>query len=184
MTDVLHSVAPVRTELLTLSAYASPMDAAVAALPVRRRAVGHRDTTFLRNLFADARDDLLVLPADSRDLIVDMQFRAERRRHEAEYPAARHDLLLVRDTPVGHLVHDTDDTTVHIVNLVVRPGYRGTGVGGAVLAELTDEADLSCRRMRAQVWSANISALRFFVRHGFVIGPVVAGYAEVFRPPV
>lgn len=184
MTGVLHTVASIRTGLLTLSARDNPVHGVAAAPLVRRRTVDHRDTPFLRCLFADARDDLLVLPADSRDLIIDMQFSAQRRRQEAEYPAARHDVLVARDTPVGHLVCDTDNATVRIVELAISAGYRGTGVGGSVLAELTDEADLICRTVRAQLWSANVGARRFFLRHGFVTGQTVAGYTEVFRRPV
>lgn len=184
MGDVMHEGGSVRTGLLTWPKPGGqrPGESGLGPL-VRRRAAGHRDTAFLQSLFADSRDDLLVLPPDSRDLIIDMQFRTQRRRHEVEYPAARHDVLVVRDAPIGHLATDLDTRTLRVVDLCVRSGYRGQGIGSSVLAQLTLEADLTCCTIRAQVWSANVGAQRFFLRHGFVVGQSVAGYTDVFRRP-
>jgi hypothetical protein len=82
-------------------------ESAVRRLTVvdRRRATAG-DIALLRNLFADAHVELAVLPPDTRFVLVDMQFRAQRRQHTAQYPTAQHDILLVDGTEVGRLLID------------------------------------------------------------------------------
>ncbi|SHH49364.1 Acetyltransferase (GNAT) family protein [Jatrophihabitans endophyticus] len=152
-------------------------------LPVERRPVDARDTAFLRDLFADSRDDLLLLPSDTRDLIVDMQFRTQRRQWRLENPDAAHELLLVRGVRAGHVLVAEDAGTIELVDLVVRVGFRGLGIGGDVVAELADDADRSRRVIRLRVWAGNGAARRFFSRHGFAPAAVVGGFLDMVRPP-
>lgn len=117
----------------------------VQDLAVDRRPAAPRDRTFLRDLFADSRDDLLVLPPDTRDLIVDMRLRARRRRQDLDHPTARRDILVVDGRDIGQLVVDADQTVVTVLDLVVHSGWRRRGVGTAVLAAVVDDAAVTGR---------------------------------------
>ncbi len=150
---------------------------------VERRLADGRDAAFLRDLFAESRDDLHLLPPDTRDVIVDMQLRAQRRAWRLEHPHARHEVLVVRGVRAGHLVTAEDRATVHVVDLAVRPGLRGLGIGAAVLAELAADADRTRRTLQARVWTARYAARRLFERAGFAAGTQLAGYREMVRPP-
>lgn len=154
------------------------------ALAVARRPFDSRDAAFERQLFAESRDDLLLLvPGDTRDVIVDMQFRAQRREWRRDFPSVRHEVLLVRDVRAGHVLVAEDAATLTIVDLIIRTGLRGLGLGSLLVGELVDEADATDRTVRTRVWAANGGARRFFAGNGFRSGGLAAGWHELYRPP-
>ena len=105
-----------------------------------RRPAGPADDGFLRALFAEGRDDLVLLPTDVRDTLLDMQFRARRRQHAADHPQATHEILAVDGTDVGVLVLDQDSERVHVVDLVVAHAHRRRGIATGALRDVTAEA--------------------------------------------
>ncbi|GAB2487996.1 GNAT family N-acetyltransferase [Jatrophihabitans fulvus] len=141
---------------------------------VERRPAEPRDTALLRDLFAESHDDLLALPPETRDLIVDMRFRALRRRHQQAHPGARRDLLVLDGIVVGQLLTAEEIATVHLLELDVRPAYRGRGLGGRVLADLLADADATRRVVRFCACDISCESAaatqRWLRRHGFAGG--------------
>jgi RimJ/RimL family protein N-acetyltransferase len=142
-------------------------DSAVRRLTaVERRPATGGDIALLRNLFADAHVELAVLPPDTRFVLVDMQFRAQRRQHAAQYPAARHDILLVDGTEVGRVLVDRSQGVCRIIDITVALGHRREGIATTVLAELVDEAAAAGEQVRLTIWSGNVAARRLCERVG------------------
>jgi ribosomal protein S18 acetylase RimI-like enzyme len=116
------------------------------------------DIALLRNLFADAHVELAVLPPDTRFVLVDMQFRAQRRQQETQYPTAQHEILLVDGVEVGRVLVDRSAGECHIVDITVGLGHRREGIAGTVLAELVDTAAAAGQRVWLTVWAGNTAA--------------------------
>lgn len=116
---------------------------------VTRRPSGPCDLAVLRQLFAESRADLLLLPADTRDVMLEMQFRAQRGACIEQHPDARRELLLLDGEVVGHLVteirpsHPTQ--AIVLLELMVRGTSRGEDIAETVLAELQHEATVTGR---------------------------------------
>ena len=142
------------------------------ASEIQRRLQTGCDLAFLRNLFAESRDDLLLLPSDTRELLLDTQFRARRRAMLREHPDARHEVIVDAFGPVGHVaVADTPDA-VHLVELSVRSEARGRGIGTRVLAEICAGAEATDRRVWLCRPVADPVAVRVLARHGIRPAPV------------
>lgn len=79
-------------------------------------------------------------------------------------PVSRHAVAATPDGAVigtGRLLPDG-----HIGRMAVAAGRRGAGVGSALLAALIDEA--GARGLRRVVLNAQVQAMEFYRRHGFV----------------
>jgi ribosomal protein S18 acetylase RimI-like enzyme len=148
---------------------------------VTRRTVTGADTPLLRELFADARDDLLLLPADVRDALVDMQFRAQRRQYAETYPQARHEVLVVDGRDVGRLLVDYGAATVRVVDVTIRHAHRGRGIATIALTEVLAAAERADQPVQLSVWSTNAVARRVYERLGFELTGESAGYLELRR---
>jgi RimJ/RimL family protein N-acetyltransferase len=152
-------------------------DSAVRRLTaVDRRRVTAGDIALLRNLFADAHVELTVLPPDTRFVLVDMQFRAQRRQHSTQFPAAQHDILLVDGTEVGRLLIDRSQGQCHIVDITVALGHRRHGIATTILREIVDEAAASGWQVRLTIWSGNLAARRLCEQVGLRVTADEDGY--------
>ena len=114
---------------------------------VQRRAATPADLPLLRSLFADSRMELVALSPDSRFVLVDMQFRAQRRDLDTRFPGAAHEILVVEGTDVGRVVVDRSGPDVRVVDITVALGHRRQGIASAVLSEIADEAKAAGREV-------------------------------------
>jgi ribosomal protein S18 acetylase RimI-like enzyme len=154
-----------------------------ATTTVARRPVAPHDENFLRELFADSRPDLAVLPPDLRGALIDMQFRAQRAQYTASYPSARYEIIVADGNPLGQLVLDEGVESVRIVDVSVHRAHRGRGIASAVLHDVIARAERSGHRVCLSVWSTNTQARRLYGRLGFVrtdnSHPSAVGYVEM-----
>lgn len=132
---------------------------------VTRRPAQAGDEEYLRQLFTQAREDLAILPAELRDQLADMQYRGLRRQIEADYPAARREVLVADGADAGELVLDRDAARIHVVDIAVARAQRRRGVASAALWSVFDEAGQ--RPVTLTVWSGNAIALSLYDRFGF-----------------
>jgi ribosomal protein S18 acetylase RimI-like enzyme len=130
-----------------------------------RRPARASDEDYLRQLFAQAREDLAILPAELRDQLADLQYRGQLRQIEADYPAATREVLVADGTDAGVLVLDQDDARIHVVDIAVASAHRRRGVASAALRSVFDEAGQ--RPVTLTVWSGNAIALSLYGRFGF-----------------
>lgn len=141
---------------------------------VLRRYAGAGDNRLVRQMLADTRDDLLLLPSDVRDTVVEMQVHAERRLIAAEHPGATHEILMADGTDVGRLVVDVAATDVRVIDLTICRDHRRHGLATAVLRDVLADAG---RRPVTITIKANNNAARGLLRGlGFVETCDAAGH--------
>lgn len=148
---------------------------------VSRRPIDNRDEELLRELFADTRDELALLPADVRYVLLDMQFRAQRRQFAANHPHGHHEILVVDGADVGRLLIDESGPVVQIVDITVHRAHRGTRIATSVLTEVVADARRSGQPVEATVWSGNSAARRTCETLGFEVASEEGGYLTMRR---
>ena len=149
---------------------------------LRRRPAVAADEAFLRELYATTRPDLAGWDDAPRAELVDLQLRAQHRAWEAAYPGSTDEVLLLDDCPVGRLwVAWLPDACV-LVDIILRPEHRRTGLGTRVLAEVLAEADHRGVPVRLSAQRANAPALAFYARLGFAETGGDEVYAALERP--
>jgi GNAT superfamily N-acetyltransferase len=132
---------------------------------IRRRPVTPDDGRFLYDLYADTHPDLasLPLPADQIAMLMRMQFEAQSSAYDMQYPASRHDVILLNDSPVGRLWTFETDSSVHIVDISLKSGVRRQGIGTLAYQQvMADAARITC-----SVFRFNLPSLSFHSKLGF-----------------
>jgi ribosomal protein S18 acetylase RimI-like enzyme len=111
------------------------------AASVTRRAATPADDQYLRDLFAESRDDLWVLPADVRTVLLDAQYRTRRHQLEAAHPEASYEIVIADGVEAGLLILDRGEDGVDVVQLAIARRYRGRGIAESVLHAVTGVAE-------------------------------------------
>ena len=131
------------------------------------------DKTFLFALFASVRaGDFAALnwPMEQLEPLLRMQFAAQSQSYAAAFPRARHEIIRLRETPVGHMITDDSADAVHLVDIALMAGNRGGGLGASVLRGLQARCASLHKPLRLHV-AADNRARRLYERLGFsVIG--------------
>jgi ribosomal protein S18 acetylase RimI-like enzyme len=135
---------------------------------LRLRPEREDDAAFRFRLFCDARPDLALLPLPAREQLMTMQFRAQTMSYRAQFPAARLDIIELDGNPIGRIAVDRSGDAVHIVDQALSPPFRNLGIGSAIMRALMREAEQAGLPLRLHVASDNASALRLYLRLGFV----------------
>ena len=151
---------------------------------ITRRPATPADKPLLRSLFADAHLELTALPTDTRFVLLDMQFRAQRRTFAAAHPNAINQIVVVDDKPVGRVLVDETGEITRVVDISVALGHRRLGIAGGVLAEIVGAADAAHRSIQLTVWSGNRAAVALVERAGFRQVADEAGYVTFERAPI
>jgi ribosomal protein S18 acetylase RimI-like enzyme len=136
---------------------------------VTLRPAAAADENFLMSVYASTRaDELKHVPwsTEQKEAFVRMQFAAQTQHYAADYPQARHDIILLEGAPVGRSYVDRGEGELHILDITVLPQYRNRGIGALLLRRLLDEAGKLGKPVTIYVESFNPS-LRFFELLGF-----------------
>ena len=144
------------------------------------RPAGPDDIELLRSLFAESRPELGLLPEPVRDQLLRLQFEAQRDQYRRNAPDAVDRIVEIDQDgwpePVGRCYLWAGPDEHRLLDLAVRPQWRGRGVGGAVLACLCADAARAGVPLSLSVWADNRAAQRLYRRLGFVQqDDVVAG---------
>jgi ribosomal protein S18 acetylase RimI-like enzyme len=143
-----------------------------AAVIVSTRRVTAEDDGFLRDLFAESRPDLDLLPEAVRAQLITLQYESRRDQYRASAPGAIDSIVEVEVDghvePVGRCYFWQQPHEHRLLDLAIRPAWRGRGVGSTVLERLRAEAGRAGVPLRLTVWADNGDALRLYLRHGFV----------------
>jgi ribosomal protein S18 acetylase RimI-like enzyme len=134
---------------------------------LRLRPEQEEDEPFRFALYCDSRPDLAVLPQPVRDGIMRMQFNAQTSGYRTQYPGARYDIVELDGEPIGRVVRDYTDGSLHLVDIALLAARRRGGAGTALLRTMMDEAAAAGIAMRLMVASDNLEAARLDVRLGF-----------------
>ncbi len=143
--------------------------AIAGARGVALRSVRAGDEAFLLRVFASTRErELALVPWDdaAKEAFVRMQFTAQDTDYRRNYPDATFDVVLVDGAPAGRLYVDRREREIGIVDVALLPGFRGRGIGTALLGSVLDEGQRSGRAVQIHVERAN-PAQRLYRRLGF-----------------
>ena len=137
---------------------------------IQRRAATAEDEGFLVRLYAASRADLDIigLPPEQKDLLVKMQFNAQRQQYLSAFPAAENTIILIEDLPVGRTLINKAANEYRLVDIVLLPQYCGTGIGTRLILDLLADASAANVVVRLNVRKENV-ALNLYRRLGFVV---------------
>ncbi|HTZ22170.1 MAG TPA: GNAT family N-acetyltransferase [Opitutaceae bacterium] len=135
------------------------------------------DEPLLLRIYASTRaEEMARLPwtAAEKHRFLQMQFEAQDRAYQGNYPDADCTILLVGGRAAGRLyLHETEESC-RVVDISLLPEYRGRGIGAAILREVQRQASAAGRRVTLFVEAHN-PARRLYERLGFQSTGVVDG---------
>jgi ribosomal protein S18 acetylase RimI-like enzyme len=136
----------------------------------QRRAATAEDEVFLFRLYAASRADLdaIGLPPEQKDLLVKMQFNAQRQQYSSAFPAAENTIILIDEVPVGRMLINKTASEFRLIDIVLLPQFRGLGVGTRLIQDLIHDAEAANALVILQVRKENV-ALNLYRRLGFVV---------------
>src|ERR1041384_4417225 len=111
----------------------------VEVMSITLRPVRSDDEPFLYELYCGTRNEDLAfggLDSPQQEILLRMQFVAQHRTYEAQYPRADHDIILLEGSPVGRVMVERGDEEIRGVDIALLPGYRSAGIGGAIIQDL------------------------------------------------
>lgn len=133
------------------------------------RAVQDGDAERLLAIYASTRAEELAQVAwdgAQKDAFVRMQFEAQRKFYESEYPGAEFQIILVTGEPAGRLYVHRREREIRIMDIALLPEFRGRGIGTRILENLLAESARTTRPVTIHVESFN-PAQRLYERLGF-----------------
>lgn len=128
------------------------------------------DRPFLERLFISTRWEetgLTGWPEDMRLAFLRQQFSAQTQHYHTHYHDAEYGVVEVRGASAGRLYIHRSSRELRIVDISLLPEYRGTGIGGALIRILQDEAAAHGRVVSIHVEKFN-PAQNLYARLGFV----------------
>ncbi|CCF82961.1 GNAT family N-acetyltransferase [Nitrolancea hollandica] len=141
------------------------------AVSIALRPVQPEDAAFLYRVYAGTREEelsRLSWDAAQKDAFLRMQFDAQHRYYQKQFPDAAYQVIRVNDCPAGRLYVDRNPDEVRIIDIALLPEYRGQGIGTTLLRSLLEEAGRANKPVRIHVEQAN-PALRLYRRLGFAV---------------
>ncbi|WP_347336836.1 GNAT family N-acetyltransferase [Bradyrhizobium embrapense] len=142
--------------------------AADAGLTFRR--IADADLPFLARLYASTRTgELAVAPwsMEQKAAFLAMQFHAQHAHYQQHYPTADWLVMMRGGEDIGRLYLDRWPSEHCVIDIAFLPEHRGSGLGGALMRDLLDEADRAGKAMTIHVEKFN-PAMRLYRRLGFV----------------
>jgi ribosomal protein S18 acetylase RimI-like enzyme len=145
------------------------------------RPVSPADDAFLFELYASTRSDIasLGLPGAQREMLLRIQWMAQRGSYQARYPRGEHQVVLVAGIPVGRLWVAREPEELRLVDVSLLPAHRGAGLGTKLLRALQREATETGKPLRLSVTRDN-PARRLYERLGFTPGAGAESGAELY----
>jgi GNAT superfamily N-acetyltransferase len=136
---------------------------------IRLRPEVPSDFAFLQRLYiwlhwADL--DALAWTADHKTAYLLSQFGQHMAHLAQNHADGDYRLIILGDEPIGRFYVDSVPSEIRLLALDLLPDFRGQGIGGKLLADLTDQAKASNRKITTQV-DATGPALSWFERKGF-----------------
>ncbi len=149
------------------------------------RSATHEDMEFLQGVYASTRaEEMAVVPwtAEQKRGFLEMQFNAQRRSYQVQYPHAEYYVIQRDGLPIGRIIVDRSQQAILLMDIALLPEYRNHGIGTSLIRQLLDEGDRSGRPVQLHVEGFN-PAMRLYTRLGFVKTGEVGIYFEMTRQP-
>jgi ribosomal protein S18 acetylase RimI-like enzyme len=148
------------------------------------RPLGEADEEFSFAVYASTRAaemERINWSTAQKDAFLRMQFDAQRQHYHRHYPLAGWQVIEVAGQAAGRLILDDSSAQVSLLmDIALLPGYRGQGIGTAILRGLLAEAERARKTISLHV-EPNNPALRLYQRLGFEICAQSGFYLEMKR---
>jgi ribosomal protein S18 acetylase RimI-like enzyme len=154
---------------------------------VSRRPAVEEDDVFLFELFKAVRAPAFAvapMPAAQLDLLMSIQYAAQKQSYSAQYPDSDHQLVLVDGNAAGRIWICRAPAGHRLVDIALLPPYQNLGIGALLVKEAILEAGRAGVPLRCSVALSNAGSLRFHQRLGFRIVSQDEVYAELSVEPV
>ena len=142
---------------------------AAAALGITYREAGDSDSLFLSVVYASTREEELMQtgwPDEMKQQFLAHQFNAQNLDYQRNFPHAERLVIERNGEGVGRLyIVDLDDHIL-LIDLAILPAFRNLGIGGAIFADVMDQARAAAKPIRIHV-EKNNPARRLYDRLGF-----------------
>ena len=128
------------------------------------------DRDFLLELYASTREQELAQVAweDAvKRAFLEHQFTAQDEHYRSNYPGANLDVIELDGERAGRLYVYRGEEDIRIMDIAVAPGFRGRGIGTALIEELIAEAGSTGRSVSIHVEMQN-PARALYERLGFI----------------
>lgn len=133
------------------------------------RAASPDDAAFLCRVYASTRaEELSALEwtDDQKGAFLRMQFEAQHRYYQENYPSSSFDVVLVDGRPAGRLYVARWPEELRVIDVALLPEFRRRGIGTSLLRGLLEEAQGRGLPVRIHVERFN-PALVLYERLGF-----------------
>ena len=127
------------------------------------------DEAFLYQLYATTRGEEMRawgLEASQQEMILKLQFTAQRRHYEIAFPDADHKIILCDGRPAGRILVFRSEREIRLVDIALLPEHRGAGIGASLVRGLMLEAQAAGKPLVLHVEKQNRAA-RLYERLGF-----------------
>lgn len=143
------------------------------------------DEPFLFQLFESTHGQqfaLLPLAPAQREMLVRMQFEAQRSGYRAQFPASQDFVIVTGGEPVGRLWLDESGDHARVLDIAFVPAQQRRGMGRAVLEQVIGKAESVGKPVRLSVDRMNGRAFELYRRLGFEVTAEDEIYLEMTRP--
>ena len=142
------------------------------------------DEDFLIKVYFTTRDDvsMLAVSQEQKNDFMLMQYRARKQHYDAQFPEAKHDVILLDDQPVGRFIVNRQPDEIICIDVSLLPEYRNQGIGTILLRGLIDEAARTNRVFSLHVIQNN-RAVRLYKRLGLSIKGETGFHFKMELPP-
>ena len=133
------------------------------------RPITPEDESFLFAVYASTRaDEMKLVPwsETEQEEFLRMQFAAQHKHYQSEYPDADYQIILQDDQSIGRLYVDRGAAEIRILDVTLLPEYRNRGIGGPLVEALIAEGNNTSKAV--VIYVDNFSgAASLFERLGF-----------------
>ena len=144
------------------------------------------DETFLYRLYAGTRAGEMALTgwdAAQQAAFLSMQFQFQTTHYRKHYSDASFQIILRDHAPIGRVYIHYGVREIRLMDIALLPECRRSGIGGAILKNLLEEAAQLGKSVTLHVEPFN-PALRLYERLGFqIVEDLGANLFMQWRPP-
>lgn len=143
------------------------------------------DEAFLYKLYETTRSEEMTawgLETSQREMILDLQFKAQRRHYEIAFPDPDHKIILCDDRLAGHILVFRSEPEMRLVDIALLPEHRGAGIGSSLIRALILEAQGAGKPLVLHVEKHNRAA-GLYERLGFWTTEDIGGHYRMEVAP-
>lgn len=127
------------------------------------------DESFLYRLYISTREremGYVDWPNEQKAAFLRQQFTAQTHHYKTNYTNAEYSIVLLDGAPAGRLYLHRRPKDVRIMDILLAPEYRGSGIGTVLLHDILENAAAAGQSVSIHVEQDN-PALRLYERLGF-----------------